>query len=224
MASLSSEQIALRRKMHAVMVEMGRLQKDKFNDQQKYSYLSDEAIKDAVNELFGKHGLMIYPVGARIAGVHDVRESKMRTTDIEMVYELCDIETGAIVRIMGLGSGADVSDKGVYKALTGSMKYVMHNTFLLRTGADPESDGGKQGSRPASKSGAGETQRSERKQDPEAIISEAQQKRLYALANKAMKTHEEAKAVIQKHGYGSSREIRVKHYDAICAEIERQYE
>ena len=36
------------------------------------------------------------------------------------------------------GSGTDTVDKGLYKAITGGIKYVLNTNFLIPTGDDPE--------------------------------------------------------------------------------------
>jgi hypothetical protein len=38
------------------------------------------------------------------------------------------------------GSGSDTGDKGLYKAITGGIKYVLNTNFLIPTGDDPEKD------------------------------------------------------------------------------------
>ena len=50
-----------------------------------------------------------------------------------------------------------------------------------------------------------------------AVISEAQIKRLWAIARSKNYTDEGVKALIQSYGYSSSRDIKVKDYDSICS-------
>ncbi len=51
------------------------------------------------------------------------------------------------------------------------------------------------------------------------LISEAQRKRLYAIANG---NNEVAKRVLARYGYESSEQIRVNDYEKICNEIEAE--
>ena len=51
------------------------------------------------------------------------------------------------------------------------------------------------------------------------LISEAQRKRLYAIANG---NNEVAKKVLARYGYDSSEKIRVQDYEQICTEIESE--
>lgn len=50
-------------------------------------------------------------------------------------------------------------------------------------------------------------------------ISEAQTKRLYALAKQHGKSQEEMKAILQQFGFAHSKDITFDKYDAICAEV-----
>ena len=55
-----------------------------------------------------------------------------------------DSETGECVSGMFYGVGQDSGDKGIWKAVTGAIKYIMTSTFLIPTGDDPEKDEGKE--------------------------------------------------------------------------------
>ena len=50
-------------------------------------------------------------------------------------------------------------------------------------------------------------------------ITEAQTKRLYALAKQHGKSQEEMKAILQQFGFAHSREITFDKYDAICSVV-----
>lgn len=52
------------------------------------------------------------------------------------------------------------------------------------------------------------------------VISEAREKRLYAIARGAGRSPEGIKAVIARWGYEHTRDVRVPDYDAICAAME----
>jgi hypothetical protein len=49
-------------------------------------------------------------------------------------------ETGEIRLYRAVGHGIDNADKGIFKAITGAMKYWLMNQFLIPTGDDPERD------------------------------------------------------------------------------------
>lgn len=56
------------------------------------------------------------------------------------------------------------------------------------------------------------------------LISEAQQKRLYAISKGAKKTDEQMKAIMAEYGYASSKEIKKEHYEDICKRAEEVIE
>lgn len=47
-------------------------------------------------------------------------------------------DTGATHTVRFFGDGLDKGDKGLYKAYTGAIKYLLMKTFLIPTGDDPE--------------------------------------------------------------------------------------
>jgi hypothetical protein len=54
------------------------------------------------------------------------------------------------------------------------------------------------------------------------LISEAQGKRLYAIAKNAGKTDEQMKEILKGYGYTSSKEIKREHYEEICKKAEEK--
>jgi hypothetical protein len=138
-------------------------------------------------------------------------------------YEFVDLDSGEKVRGACIGSGSDSQDKGPYKAITGAIKYLMTTTFLIPTGDDPEGDGGKKRGQAPQRASGGEGMPAPRQaKDPAALISEPQQKRLFALMHKASKTPDQVKAILARFGYASSKDVQVGRYEAICAEVERK--
>ena len=67
------------------------------------------------------------------------KKPQMLTT-VKGNVEFIDGDTGESYIAEGVGQGADSGDKGVYKAITGMMKYILLKTFLVPTGDDPERD------------------------------------------------------------------------------------
>jgi hypothetical protein len=53
-----------------------------------------------------------------------------------------------------------------------------------------------------------------------AVISEAQAKRLYAISRKAEWSKDDMHALLAEFGYGSSKDIEKKNYEAICNRVE----
>src|SRR5690606_3753984 len=65
---------------------------------------------------------------------------KMNMVIAKFQFEIIDRETGEREVYTAYGSGADMGDKGLYKAYTGAIKYFLANNLLVAEGNDPESD------------------------------------------------------------------------------------
>ena len=217
---------AVAAKLHAVMRDiqaLGPLKKEHVNEQQRYKYLGESQIKELIQPLLVKHRLMLLPTDQNITAVHQVQDSKMRVTDIQVTYLWLDLDSMETFPIIVAGSGADSLDKGLYKALTGAGKQIICNTFCIPTGDDPEKElpdrlGVKRRS---------EVQAQQQPQTPqpassgfEAIISDAQRQRLFTIADHAKMPKAEIVALLGFYGYESSKEIRVRDYDRIVSDIE----
>lgn len=63
---------------------------------------------------------------------------KQWVTQVEMQFKLIDGETGHAETLTSFGTGIDSEDKGLYKAVTGCVKYFIAKLFLIETGDDPE--------------------------------------------------------------------------------------
>ena len=130
------------KKLLAVMAEVSYIQKDKKNDFHKYSYASEKAIKETLHPILVKHGLLFLPVGCEPVSEREnvtSKGNKESVLTIRYFYRWVDAETGDATDVLhAMGTGADSSDKSVYKGLTGAIKYILTGTFLIPTGDDPE--------------------------------------------------------------------------------------
>ena len=59
-------------------------------------------------------------------------------TTVQMNFKLIDGDTGYCETLTSYGTGIDSEDKGLYKAITGCVKYFISKLFLIETGDDPE--------------------------------------------------------------------------------------
>jgi len=121
------------KKIHNIMTSIGIIEKDKTNDFHKYKYASEFAIKKAVHEALVSEKLIL-----QLSEKSHSKESNITTVTFE--YCFIDIETGDKMCGLFSGSGEDKGDKGMYKAFTGCLKYLLTTTFLIPTGDDPEND------------------------------------------------------------------------------------
>lgn len=218
-------QLTLIQRLHKIMAEVPFIAKDKTNTFHKYAYASEQAIKEALHPKLVEHGVMfIYSItDVR----HDHGEDSTLTT-ITLHYRFIDVATGETMEGTFAGTGQDSGDKGLFKAITGGLKYLLTSTFLIPTGDDPENDekapqNDKYASRPAQ--GRGFAPRPVSSQPDAKLslprrISDAQVSRMWAIARKSGWDDAEVKEFLAKKGYASSSDVPVSDYDAICSAFE----
>lgn len=125
------------KKLAAVMAAVKNVEKDGYNSFHKYNYASEAAIVAAVRqELASRHVMMTTSI--RDAKMH--KGDKGIVTELWFTFTFHDGESGECLSLDSYAQGIDASDKGVYKAITGAVKYALLKTFLIPTGAqdDPE--------------------------------------------------------------------------------------
>lgn len=116
-----------------VQKEIKKMDKLGRNEFHKYNYLSESQITELFKELFEKHDIM-FMFSSTINGVEN------GLTNVVIDYEFIDTVTGETAGGTAAGQGMDKGDKGVYKAITGAIKYIFMKTFLIPTGDDPEKE------------------------------------------------------------------------------------
>jgi hypothetical protein len=114
----------------------GKVGKSGYNSHQKYNYVMEADLLDAVREEIVKAGIVI------TSSVESVERDGNITT-VKLKHTLIDAESGESFEVWSAGQGADNQDKGVFKAITGANKYFLLKTFLLSGDDDPENDGAK---------------------------------------------------------------------------------
>jgi len=124
------------------MSVVGRIAKGGHNDAQNYDFVTDADVLDAVRKALVDQNI------ATIASIGSVETVPFVTANQKPQFlvtvrgdiAFIDGDTGETFSAMGVGQGADSSDKGVYKAITGMVKYALLKTLLIPTGDDPERD------------------------------------------------------------------------------------
>lgn len=122
---------------------LGWVKKGEKNKDQGYDYASASSVFDVARDALNKNGVLFLfsPTDQRVTPLP--RGDKW-TFLVEIAGDYTyinaddpkDVLTGRWV-----GSATDISDKGTWKALTGSLKNVLIDNHLLPTGDDPEVDG-----------------------------------------------------------------------------------
>jgi hypothetical protein len=130
-------------KLSAASADLAYLQKDK-ESPMKYSYVSEAAVKAAVNPVLVKHGLFIAGTTYELLQFSFGENAKNQNVCMCLVRAtviIGDTDTNSVVSYQGLGIAVDKGDiKTVMKAEAAALKYALTSAFLISTGDDPEAD------------------------------------------------------------------------------------
>ena len=121
-------------KLAAVLGEIGRVAKRGYNQHFKYEYVTEADLADEIRPLLSKYNLCVIP------SVVSTSTEANNVSIVQMTFTIIDGDTGEKETSSFFGAGQDKADKGIYKAVTGAMKYWMYKTFIVSTGDDPEND------------------------------------------------------------------------------------
>lgn len=132
------------KKLADIMSEIGWISKGdsvEINGKKAYDYTTEAQFIAEVRPLFVQHRVMIMPTGTPTVDVKEFAKSGDRVsylTTITLNYTFIDADSGELINIIGIGQGIDSGDKGVYKAMTGALKYAIRQALFIGTGDDPE--------------------------------------------------------------------------------------
>ena len=130
-------------KLIEVSKAIGYLQKDKTNKMQGYNYLSEAKIKETIKKEFETQGI-VFNYSTEAVREYEINPTSKGTKQFVTIangtYHFIDSESDIDIEGKWFGSGSDTGDKGLYKAITGGIKYVLNTNFLIPTGDDPEKD------------------------------------------------------------------------------------
>lgn len=139
----SEPELALLKKLHLTAKAISFVEKRGRNDFQNYNFAQAVDVTRTVRDELLKRKVIVVP-GASGAEHLEYKASQGKAaflTTLTLHYKFIDVETGATIEVPWIGVGADTGgDKGVYKAYTGGLKYVLLELFLIPTTDDPERD------------------------------------------------------------------------------------
>ena len=130
-------------KLCEVMAEAGYVQKRGHNEKFNYDYATEADVVDALRDKLAARKVFVFP---SIISAERKEHSKtnsggtMFITDIMVKWTFLDGDSGETQECVMPGCGTDTGDKGIYKAITGSSKYMFLKAFMLPTGDDPENE------------------------------------------------------------------------------------
>lgn len=110
------------------------------NSFHNYEYASEADFLRAVQPAMAAAGLVMLPISIQptvTPGPKTSRGKEQTITTVLVTYRLIHT-SGEQQDIQAIGAGIDGEEKGVFKAMTGALKYALRQTFLVPTGDDPD--------------------------------------------------------------------------------------
>lgn len=122
---------------------MKNIKKDAHNNHQNYDYASAENVLSQIRKQLDKEGVT-FKASSKLREIIEPARmggGKQHMVILDSVYTLINADNSEDREESSWSStGMDFSDKAIYKAYTGGIKYFLLQTFLIGTGDDPEND------------------------------------------------------------------------------------
>lgn len=118
-------------KLVKIMAAIDAVEKKGRNEAMRYDYQKAVDVTKEVRREFIKHGLVLITSTRNLRTTVLGREGKAPNlyAEVDMEFILTDgIDT---ISFGGVGAGMDAGDKGVYKAITGALKYGLRSLLLI---------------------------------------------------------------------------------------------
>lgn len=181
----------------------------------KYKAISEEKVTMAVREQLVKQGIVILPIQQESDNKELTRTEKSvnMLTSVHTRYRVQNIDdVNDYIEIESNGTGVDTQDKGVGKAMTYAYKYMLLRTFAIPTGEDPD------------KISSAETDskiEKEIEKEREKVISKEKEEALDKAIENRKIPDDVVEKVLNKYGYSSTAEIKLKDYMNIVNEFQK---
>ena len=181
----------------------------------KYKAISEEKVTTAVRDQLVKQGIVIIPVEQESTNKELIRTEKSvnMLTSVHVKYRIQNIDdVNDFIEVESNGTGVDTQDKGVGKAMTYAYKYMLLRTFAIPTGEDPD------------KISSTETDNKIQKEietEQERVISKSKEESLDKAIENRKISDETVLKILEKYGYTSTKEIKMKDYMSIVKEFQK---
>lgn len=117
-----------------IMADVGAIGKDSVNEQQRFKYRGIDAVMNALQPAFIKHGVFVYP-----EILEHTREERDNAKGTHLIYSVIKVAyhftamDGSDVVVTVIGEGMDTGDKATNKALSIAFKYACFQLFCIPT-------------------------------------------------------------------------------------------
>lgn len=149
--------LTLYEKLHEVALAIGNIEKNGKNTFANYDYVTEADVKRTLRkELLSRRIIVIPRVTPGSVNHLPATGGKGFVTTVEIIYQFIDLEAQELtaqqfqtnaqgpvseISVPWTGAGSDIGgDKGLYKAFSGALKYLLLTMFLIPTGDDPEGE------------------------------------------------------------------------------------
>lgn len=200
--------------------------KIEINSKRSYKAVSEADVLEAVKPIESELGIYSYPIEREVIETDvlvttknyngEVSESKQLFMRLKVTYRFVNVEKPEeYIDITTFGDGIDSGDKAPGKAMTYADKYALLKAYKIETGDDPDKE--------ASNDLKSKQGKVEYQNQPKGNLSEAQIKRLYALAKKANVSGDQiSKTLFADYKKTNPEELTKIEYDAVCERLEKK--
>lgn len=133
-------------KLVDILGECKAVKKSGNNKSQGYQYATESDILDVVRDALVNKKIFVFSSSntKEVIKMDKMYKGEKQGENILAVvnseHAFVDGSTGARVVVCGTGTGWDMTDKGVFKAITGLNKYMFSKNFMIESEDDPERD------------------------------------------------------------------------------------
>lgn len=132
-----SKPMNLVQKLASIRTEIDHIEKKGTNPHFGYKYMKAEDVAGDIGDKLAEMNIVLGIEDGKCE-VHESGKGWFVVTQSTYVFK--DGDTGETHRVWSCGAGSDSSDKGLYKALTGALKYALTQALCMRVGDDAEAD------------------------------------------------------------------------------------
>lgn len=139
------KKMPLKEKLYEIYKALDVIEKAGHNQSQHYDYIKASDVTRAIRSQFIEQKIYAEINFDFVGSPYTIARAKDPNAPFAAVNVKCsivfhDLDSEVTLTASGLGTGADTSDKAVYKAMTGALKYALKNAVLAPDEADPEAD------------------------------------------------------------------------------------
>ncbi|WP_333595385.1 ERF family protein [Anaerospora hongkongensis] len=140
--AIAAPNIQLLSKIHLMMGKVAYIQKDAENKEQRYKYLSYEAVSEKIQPALIDLKLVAIPEFESVSEKEysTAKGALWKYVKTKLTLKIYDVESGEFLVAIGEGSGVDPGDKAVAKAQTMAQKNLWTKLLNIPIGDDPEAD------------------------------------------------------------------------------------